>query len=469
MRRPWSLSGYFSPDPEIEASLRHSIKDGVYFSTMTGGAESYFSPFAVFLKASAPQIGILASLPPLLASVTQLWSAWLGRRIGRRKPIIVAGALLQAAMLVPIAGAPLLAPDHPVAALIVFVFIYLCGPNMGAPQWTSLIGDLLPETRRGRFFAVRTRLSSMASLGALICAGLLLQVFDSSGLPYLGFVVILLLAAGARLMSAYHLSRMYDPPGYVAALDLRPPRSLWVRLRASALLRFSLFFACMQMSVAVAGPFFTVYMLRDLGFSYTAFMFCTVASVLVQFMALNRWGRLSDLFGNRLILLTTGCIIPVLPSLWLVSGNYAWVLCIQALGGLAWSGFTLSATNVVFDLTPAARRVTLVAAHNVLAAIGVFIGATLGGYLTTVLPTQLHIGPHALEWGTPLYGVFALSTLMRTATAAFFLPRLRETRRVRSMSMTGLIFRVTRMHPISGLVFEIVGRVRRTRGLAGDD
>jgi hypothetical protein len=34
-------------------------------------------------------------------------------------------------------------------------------------------------------------------------------------------------------------------------------------------------------------------------------------------------------------------------------------------------------------------------------------------------------------------------------------------RKVRRMTRTGLIFRVTRVHPVSGMVFEIVGRFRR--------
>ncbi|MDZ7669505.1 MAG: hypothetical protein U5Q16_08800 [Gammaproteobacteria bacterium] len=36
-------------DPVVDQSLRHSLRDGVYFSAMVGGAEGYFSAFAVFL------------------------------------------------------------------------------------------------------------------------------------------------------------------------------------------------------------------------------------------------------------------------------------------------------------------------------------------------------------------------------------------------------------------------------------
>jgi len=203
-------------------------------------------------------------------------------------------------------------------------------------------------------------------------------------------------------------------------------------------------------------------MLRDLQFSYLAFMFNTAASVCVQFLTLNRWGRLSDLFGNRLILVTTGLFVPLLPCLWLVSTNYFYLLAVQALSGLTWAGFTLSATNSVYDLTPRNRRATLMAVHNVLAATGVFLGAVIGGWLGSQLPREADLLGESWSWLTPLYGVFVLSTLARLTVAAAFLPRLKEVRKVRRMTRSGLIFRATRLNPLSGLVFEIVGRLRRS-------
>jgi MFS family permease len=448
-------------DPVVDRSLRHSLRDGVFFSAMVGGAEGYFSAFAVFLKATTAQIGVLASLPPLLASFSQLVSAWLGRRTGRRKPIIVFGALLQAVTLLPLALLPGFFPDHGVALLIGCAIVYFIGPNLGSPQWSSLMGDLVPVSRRGRFFALRTRLSSIASFSALIGAGLVLQGSDALGITYWGFVAVFLTGAVMRFTSAWHLQRMHDPGGHVAALEAPWHADLWQGLRSTGLLPFSLFFASMQFAVAIASPFFTLYMLRDLQFSYAAFMVNAATSVCVQFLTLNRWGRLSDLFGNRLILITTGAVIPLLPGLWLISTNYFYLLGVQALSGLVWAGFTLSATNFVFDLTPPARRATLMAVHNVLAATAVFIGAVLGGYLGTHLPTSVVVFGDEVSWLTPLYGVFVVSVIARLLVAGAFLPRLKEVRRARPMSMSGLIFRVTRLHPVSGLVFEIVTRRRK--------
>ncbi len=445
------------PDPRIDRALRHSIRDGVYFSAMVGTAENYFSAFAVFLKASTAQIGILASLPPLLASFMQVISAWLGRRLGKRKEIIVGGALLQAASLIPLMLVPVWYPDTALPLVIVFAVVYFVGPNLGSPQWGSMMGELVRENRRGRFFALRTRLSSLANFAALGGAGLLLHLFADAQMTYWGFVAIFSIASAFRLASAWHLSQMYDPPGHVAAIETAWYHGLWSTWKGSGLLPFTMFFACMQMSVAIASPYFALYMLRDLEFSYLAFMFNTAASVCIQFLTLNRWGRLSDLFGNRLILTTTGLIIPIMPALWLLSTNYYFLLVVQAVSGLIWAGFTLSAGNTVYDLTPSERRVTLMAAHNVVAATGTFTGALIGAWLGTNLPREITVSGETFQWLTPLYGVFLISGLARIITVWFFTRRLREVRRVRPMSSTGLIFRITRVAPLSGLIFEVVG------------
>src|SRR3569833_1365403 len=191
---------------------------------------------------------------------------------------------------------------------------------------------------------------------ALIAGGLILHFFDNHGLTLVGYLAIFGVAAVARLISVYHLRKMHDPPRTGALFDLPSPRLLLQRARHSAFARFSFFYASMQFAVAIASPFFTVYMLRDLHFSYLMFMTNTAASVLAQFLALNMWGRISDRFGNRLILAATGLIIPALPALWRISADPWYLIVIQALCCLVWACCSLSSGNFIYDLVPSPKR-----------------------------------------------------------------------------------------------------------------
>ncbi|MDA0679261.1 MAG: MFS transporter [Proteobacteria bacterium] len=447
----------WSRDPQIEKSLNHSLKDGAAFAVMIGIGETYLSAFAIFLRASMPQIGLLASLPPLLASLVQLFSAWLGRLTGQRKIIVLVGATVQALAWLPLIILPIIFRDYAVPLLIACVVLYQCGAHLSTPQWGSLMGDIVPMRRRGRFFARRTRIVSLVTFISLIVGGLTLQFSSSRDATIYGFVMLFTSAMCARLVSVYHLSRMHDPTGHVAAMEVPVGSGWWHRLRQSNFVRFSIFFAFMQFSVSIASPFFTVFMLRDLQFSYAAFMTNTGMAVFAQFLTLNQWGRISDIFGNRRILATTGIIIPLMPLLWTFSSNYWYLLVIQAISGMSWAGFTLSASNFLYDLIARDKRATYLAIHNVLASLGIFAGAMLGGFLGMSLPTQMEIFGHTFSWLSPLLGVFVISTVIRAATVIVLFPKIREVRNVRPITLTNLIFRVTRVNALAGMFFDVIG------------
>jgi len=447
----------FSQDPVTERSLRHSLKDAGAFAVMTGIGETYLSAFALFLKATTAQIGLLASLPPMLASLVQLFSAWLGHRTGKRKAIILVGATVQAFAWAPILLLPLLVPEQAVALFIACVVLYHAGAHLGAPQWSSLMGDIVPPRKRGRFFGTRTKLVTATSFFSLLIGGLLLHLYTLREATYWGFATLFCTAGIARLISVYQLSRMTDPTGQVAAMELPIGRDWWDRLRSSNAVRFSLFFALMQFSVAIASPFFTVYMLRDLEYSYLQFTMNTATAVLAQFLTLSQWGRISDVFGNRRVLAVTGLFIPATPLLWVLSTDFWYLIAMQALSGFSWAGFSLAAGNYVYDLIQPQRRATYLAVHNVLASTGICAGALLGGYLGTIMPASVSIAGFHWAWVSPLFGVFIISTLARAGAVLAFVPKLREVRNVRPISTSAVIFRVMRVTALAGIVFEILG------------
>lgn len=451
----------YAKDPHIDRTLRHSVRDAVAYSVMSGGGETYLSAFALFLKASAPQVALLATLPQLLGSFAQVLSAWLVHRLRRRKPLILIGATLQGLVWLPLLLLPLLFPHHAVLLLIVCATLYHASSNFTVPLWISLMGDLVPERKRGRYFGRRTRLATITAFVSLVAGGALLDAFDRWHGALYGFVALFIVAAVSRLVSVYHLSRMHEPD-----MGAPPPvlRTGWMRrLRHSPAWRFTLYIVCMQGTVAVAAPFFAVYMLRDLQFSYLQFMANTGTAVLMQFLTLNTWGRISDVFGNRLILVTTGSLIPVLPALWLISDNFWYLLVVQMIGGFGWAGFSLSTGNFFYEVVAKERRAGYMAFHNMFTALAVFAGGMFGALLTRVLPQEGTLFGWHWSWGgSILLGVFAASALLRGLVAYGFLPRLEEVKAPRrQLSPRQLVFRVTGFNAVSELFYEVVTIFRR--------
>ncbi len=445
-----------SKDPEINQSLQRSIRDGVAYSVMSGSGETYLSAYALFLKASVTQIALLAALPPLLGSFVQLGSAWFGKRLGKRKIIILSGVILQAALWLPIIWLPYAFPSYAVPILLICVILYYAAGHVATPVWSSLMGDLVPSGNRGRYFAHRTALMNLSSFLALVGAGALLHYFQASHETRLGFTLLFSFAGLARLLSAYHISHMLEPPHPVSKdAGTSREKGLWQRLRRSSFARFSIFFALMNFAVYIASPFFAVYMLRDLHFSYLQFMGTAAAGVMAQFLTLRGWGRISDSFGNRLILIVAGSIISVLPMLWLVSANYWYIVGVQMLAGLSWAGFGLSASNFVYDAVAPSKRAMYVAFNSVMSSSGVFLGSLLGGYLGQHLPTQIVLLGHSISWSSALSWAFLISALTRIGIMTLFIPQLREVRAVPPLSARNLILRVPQLSAFTDLLFNL--------------
>jgi MFS family permease len=449
----------FAKDPKIDRALSHSVRDGMAFSIAAGGGETYFSAFALYLRASAPEVALLTTLPSFVGALAQLLSAWAGQRLSR-KFLILSGASLQAFLWLPILLLPALFPGHAIALLLAALTLFYAAANLVAPQWTSLMRDLVSDRRRGRYFGHRTRLTTLTSFAALVSSGVILHLFATRGSTYLGFATVFALAFVARAASVYHLSFLCEPPDHTPAPDMHVSH-WWKALKATGAVGFSLYTVLMNCAVAIASPLFAVYMLRDLEFTYLEFMANTGASVFVQFLTLSTWGRLADVYGSRPVLIASSIAIPAVPALWLVSNDFWYLLAVQCFSGLAWAGFSLSAGNLLFELVPRARRAAYVAFHNVAAAGGIFAGAMVGALCATVLPRMPTLLGGAAAPASNLLYVFAISALARALPVVFMarqVPELRKPRR--ATSTQALVLRVTGFNAFVGLLYELIGAPR---------
>lgn len=436
-------------------SLTYAIKDGIYFAIMGGAGESYLSAFAIFMKLSNSQIGLLASIPQLLGAFMQLFSVSLLNRLKNRMPIIIYGVVAQALSWIPLLILPMFFKPYASILLILCVTAYYIFGNLSTPPWNSLMGDIVPESNRGAYFGYRNRIMSIYSLGAIVLGGLLLHGTEKAGNPWIGFSVIFVASMIARLLSAYSLSKMENPYYHVDDKDDFTLFEFFAGFRQSTFVRFVIYTGLMHFSVMLAGPFFAVYMLRDLKFSYLEFMIAVSVVVLVQYFTLHNWGKFGDRFGNRKVLEITGFALPIVPVLWLFTDNFYFILVIQMLAGLTWAGFNLSMANFIYDAIPSPRRAKCVAIFNILNACGIFLGGFLGGWLSGYLPGSIEVLDIRINIISNLQWLFLLSGISRLIMSIIFVPTIMEIREVEAITYKELIIRVSSIRPLSGLKFDL--------------
>jgi hypothetical protein len=113
-------------------------------------------------------------------------------------------------------------------------------------------------------------------------------------------------------------------------------------------------------------------------------------------------------------------------------------------------------------LRPAGSELAIFAAVlAVTSGLAVFAGAMLGGVVAANLPETLALGGVEITFTNSLYGIFALSSLLRFGVALWFTPRVAEIRLSDSATVNQVIYRLARFNPVTGVVMDFIGAVRR--------
>lgn len=402
----------------VRKSLRYSIKDGVAFAATTGFGDNYLNPFAVALGASAFQIGLLSSASQFVPAVAQLKVADFTERFGSRKKVIVRSVFFHAFLLLPMAMIPYLPEFVRVYALIGFCTLYVSFASFAGPAWGSLMANLVPERRRGVFFSRRGRLISLVMVVSSFLAGYILHFFKKQSL--LGFTIIFLVAMISRYVSWYFLSRMYEPPLEVKHEHYFSLGEFLRRLNIGNFGKYVIFHSCFSFAVFIASPFFPVFMLRDLGFSYITYTIVTTTVPLASILAVSYWGRRADALGNRQIILICSLVVSVLPAMWLISRQVYFLIIIQILAGIFWAGFNLCSANFIYDSVIPEKRTRCISYFNIFNGFSICAGNLLGGFLATHIPPL---------FGYRLIALFALSSFLRILASILLLKRVKEIRK----------------------------------------
>jgi len=432
-----------------EQSRRYGIREGAFQAIMLGGGENYLSAFALLLHASAFQVGLLSALPQLIGTWAQLFSVKALRWVRHRKSIILTGVAGQAFVWLPLLALPLIFPDQGPWLLIACAVAYVAMGHFAIPAWNSLLTDLVDPDRRGAYFGHRARVMTVSSFAALCAAGLILHSAEAWEQPWMGFAVIFLAASVARGVSTAFLARIDESAVPVTREDEFRLLAFLRREHSSNFKRFLMFSGLMHGCVLIAGPYFVVYMLRDLHFSYLDYAFWLAAGVIGQFVTLKPWGRLGDRYGNKKVVAVAGLLVPFLPMLYVLSANLHFLLAVNFLGGAIWAGLALGLQNYVFDAVRPEDRAKGVAIWNSVNAAGWFAGAMIGSVLVGVLPGEIALAGLEVRPASNLPFVFFISGVLRLVVSLSLLRTFHEARSVEPISRRALVSELPLIKPLT--------------------
>ncbi len=405
----------FSP-AHATRTMRLSILEGGFsmlFINWTQG--SVLTGYALFLGATPFELGLIASVP-LLGQVLAPLIAWLAGRVGRRKSLTVATAVLGRVIWTVAALLPAIAPPDSKAGLLIVTIavsgIFLAG---NGALWTAWMGDVVPQEQRGRYFGLRGGVLGIVGMLANLGAG---AFVDAVAAP-LSFQLVLVFAILNGLIASSLLLTHSEP--LVTAQRLPLVATFTVPFQNLNFRRFLIFASYWTFSVLIVAPFVFAYFLKHLQMSYTQIALWSVIAAVSALVFSPQWGRLADRVGNKPILeITTVGAGTLLPVTWLLAtpGNLWPIWLSGVVDALIWGAIGPAQFNLALGSAPRENRASFIAVLSAVTGLAGFIGGLLSGVLLSAFTNLGTVAVLGYQW-TPYHWLIVVSALLRTQAWRF--------------------------------------------------
>ena len=430
-----------------------SIVEGGFYGVHEGVGIKYVAPFALAIGKGSPYIttfiALLTSIPPLVGNITQLYANSFMKKY-RRKELLTFFVMLQSlfwmGVLACAMGFFVFGWDSTfslIALTLCYTALTSCG-SFVSPVWTSLMKDIV-STQRGNYFSRRNRIAGGIALITSLFAGAWL---DKVGVNHLlvGFGTLFLCAFLFRFISGFLFLFHDDPPFKVNGAAYFTFWAFIRRYKESNFVKFALFISFFILAVSLSGPFFVIYMLEDLHFSYLTWTIITIAGSLSSLFFMSFWGDFIDAHGSVKTLKITGVLISLIPFLWMFSYYFDpaqrsivfFLVAIEFFSGCVWAGFNLSFSNFIYDAVRSEKTHLCSAYFNLLHGLGVFFGSAIGSII-------LYFDIHLLFMSSFFFVLF-LSGIMRFFAYALLVPQINEVREVKNFSFDNAMHKFSQFH-----------------------
>ncbi|MHA1985475.1 MAG: MFS transporter [Promethearchaeota archaeon] len=367
------------------------IKEGLFGGLSMNLTGQFITPYALHLKASPSQIGIMSSLLGVIPPLGQIAGSHLMKRKSRRsliiKSVILQTLILPFIMLLGLffsfSGSISILPIFLICFYVSFSFF----GSITNPSFFSLMGDIIPENRRGRYFSKRNLLITTVSITISILASIYLDQLRNTNQEFIGFFIIFFIAFISRGMCIFIFRKFYYPPFTIEKSSYVKLKTFIKKMPNSNFGIFTLFITFMFFSVNIGAPFVGVYMLEVLNFSYIEYIIVSMSTPLIGILFSPLLGHISDKYGNAIILKICGFLLPTVPILWIVMNNpIHLILGPQLMSSFAWTGLNLAVGNFIYDNASPQQRGFFVAYFSLFQGMGILFGGFLGSFLLNVAP-----------------------------------------------------------------------------------
>jgi MFS family permease len=384
-------------------------------ATALGQPTTILPAYVALLGGSPLLIGTMVSLLLVGSLLPQLFFAHLVEGSARKRPYLLwavysrAAAWLVLGMLTWIFARN--AADLLLLLLFAMLAVFAVGGSLGGVAYTHIYGQSVPPGRRGRFYASRQFLGSIAALAVTSVAAVLLGLSHGNSpttysLLFFSTGVLMLLAGIGFLMVRETPVAATARPSLAAYLRQVP--ALW---RDDPSLRALIWIENVASFHLMLLPFYMLLAEAWLHVPASAVAFYTMAQIAGGTVSNIVWGWLNDRYGSGAVLricLLLGTGMPLLALALATFWPSGYFLIFVVLGA-AIASRTLAYNNVLVDIAPVPLRATYTGLVGTLTAPTLLLpmlgGSLIGllGYRDVFVLVALALGLAAVSVGRSPY------------------------------------------------------------------
>lgn len=390
---------------------RRSFKLGVFNGALYQFAEALIDPplvltwFVSQLTASNLLIGLVAPLGEAGWFLPQIFVSTRVQRMQRKMPSYILSAAVRIFSWLLLVLAVWLV-DDPRLLLIGFFLLYTLArllSGLAGLAFFDVVAKTVPARQRGSFFAWRQLLGGLLALGG---GWIVKTVLNHPALPFPhGHAVLFFLYWVAITPAMMAFALVHEPPGTAVT----EPVTVGEQLRRSEkLLRRNQVYrrymaAQLVLSLAnIALPFYGIYAKNALGAPDGMVGIYVATRAGAQLLSNLGWGRLSDGWGNRLVMqlgsLGSGAtallalmlvgLVALVPSTSRAPGMGVWLpylsIPLFLLDGAMRPARVLTGSNFLLELVPEGERSLYLGLSNTLTGVAT-LASGLGGLVVDAL------------------------------------------------------------------------------------
>jgi HEAT repeat protein len=362
-----------------------------------GIGSAVFTGFALSIGADAAYIALLTSVAYALATI-QFVSPLIGQRIRSRKHFILGMGFGEVVLRGAVVFIPLflVGPAFRLHALLLITALSLACGHIISPLFNTWVANTVPTKIRARFISQQTTISTVVAVVAGFAMGWFLDLFPV-GEQQSGFVVVFAVGAVFGLLGYLALTRAPFAQGSEARKEPSSNFRMFAAPFADANFRQAVLFnGSWAFAVGLAAPLYGVYMLENLGISYTEISVFNAAFMVTSIVGYRSWAALVDRFGSKPVLQILLVPAALTPILWVFTAPGAYYLVPVALlvSGFIFSGIAVAITPLQYGLMPEGEQrpyymATWSAASSLFAALGPLAGSLL---VTALREAEFEIG-----------------------------------------------------------------------------